>query len=72
MSKSASSNDIEFYPDAMQHFERAVKVVAKSPPQHRVAKKLRQRKRLRKNEPAEAGLISGLFFKFFDLFRVSF
>ena len=30
--------DIEFEPDAWERFERAVKVVAKSPPQHRVAK----------------------------------
>jgi hypothetical protein len=38
MTKS-DPKEIEFYPDAMQRFERAVKVVAKSPPQHRVAKK---------------------------------
>lgn len=31
--------EIELHPDAMERFERAVKVVAKSPPQHRVAKK---------------------------------
>jgi hypothetical protein len=30
---------LEFEPDAWQRFERAVDVVAKSPPQHRVAKK---------------------------------
>jgi hypothetical protein len=42
MSKSVSSKDIEFHPDAMQRFERAVKVVAKSPPQHRVAKKTKK------------------------------
>jgi hypothetical protein len=72
MTKSNPTKDLELHPDAWQRFERAAGVVAKSPPQHRVAKKLRQRKRLRKNEPAEAGLISGLFFKFFDLFRVSF
>jgi hypothetical protein len=30
---------IELEPDAWQRFERAVNVVAKSPPQHRVAKK---------------------------------
>jgi hypothetical protein len=39
MGKSDPSKDIEFHPDAMERFERAVKVVAKSPPQHRVAKK---------------------------------
>jgi hypothetical protein len=31
--------EIEFHPDALERFERAVGVVAKSPPQHRVAKK---------------------------------
>jgi hypothetical protein len=30
---------IEFRPDAWRHFERAVDVVAKSPPQHRSKKK---------------------------------
>jgi len=33
-----SQQSIEFYPDAMERFERAAKVVAKSPPQHRKAK----------------------------------
>lgn len=37
--KSKPINEIELHPDAMERFERAVKVVAKSPPQHRVAKK---------------------------------
>jgi hypothetical protein len=32
----APKAEIEFYPDAMERFERAVKVVSKSPPQHRV------------------------------------
>jgi hypothetical protein len=31
--------EIEFYPDAMRRFDRAVKTVVKSPPQHRGAKK---------------------------------
>jgi hypothetical protein len=39
----APEKEIEFYPDAMARFERAVKVVAKSPPQHRVAKKKKTR-----------------------------
>jgi hypothetical protein len=39
MAKSASSKDIEFHPDAMERFERAVSIVSKGPPQHRVAKK---------------------------------
>jgi hypothetical protein len=38
MAKS-DPKEIEFHPDAMERFERAVKVVTKSPPQHRVAKK---------------------------------
>jgi hypothetical protein len=33
------SKDIELAPDAWQRFERAVDVVAKSPPQHRAAQK---------------------------------
>jgi len=42
------SKKIEFHPDAMQRFERAVSVVAKSPPQHRVKK---AKKKLRKKKP---------------------
>jgi hypothetical protein len=38
MAKS-NPKEIEFYPDAMQRFERAAGIVAKSQPQHRVAKK---------------------------------
>jgi hypothetical protein len=38
------ANEIEFHSDAMERFERAVKVVAKSPPQHRVAKKAKAKK----------------------------
>jgi len=30
-----SSSDIELHPDAWERFERAARVVAKSPPQHR-------------------------------------
>jgi hypothetical protein len=44
MPKSDSPKEIELYPDAMERFERAVKVVAKSPPQHRVAKKKKSSK----------------------------
>jgi hypothetical protein len=39
MAKSASTKEIELHPDAWQRFERAAGVVAKSPPQHRIAKK---------------------------------
>jgi hypothetical protein len=37
--------NIELQPDAWSRFERAIDVVAKSPPQHRVAKKPSQKKR---------------------------
>jgi hypothetical protein len=36
---SKSVSDIEMHPDAWQRFERAAGVVAKTPPQHRAAKK---------------------------------
>jgi hypothetical protein len=35
----AKKPELELEPDAWQRFERAVDVVAKSPPQHRAAKK---------------------------------
>jgi hypothetical protein len=38
MAKSPQK-EIELHPDAWARFERAAGVVAKSPPQHRVAKK---------------------------------
>jgi hypothetical protein len=41
----APEKEIEFHPDAMQRFERAVAVVSKSPPQHRVAKKKKAAKK---------------------------
>jgi hypothetical protein len=50
MAKSAPSREIEFHPDAMERFERAVGVVAKAPPQHRVAKK-KKAKKVRKEKP---------------------
>lgn len=37
--------EIELHPDAMERFERAVKVVAKAPPQHRATKKPLKKKR---------------------------
>jgi hypothetical protein len=37
--KPQAQKEIELEPDAWQRFERAVDVVSKSPPQHRVAKK---------------------------------
>jgi hypothetical protein len=39
MTKSNQTKELEFHPDAWERFERAAGVVAKSPPQHRVAKK---------------------------------
>jgi len=39
MPKSDSKKKVEEYPDAWSRFERAVDVVAKSPPQHRVKEK---------------------------------
>ena len=39
MAKSNPDKDPELYPDAWARFERAADVVAKAPPQHRVAKK---------------------------------
>jgi hypothetical protein len=39
---SESAKDIEFHPDAWKRFERAAGVVAKAPPQHRVAKKAKK------------------------------
>jgi hypothetical protein len=38
-------NDVELHPDAWQRFERAVGVVAKSPPQHREKPKRKRRAR---------------------------
>jgi hypothetical protein len=40
--------DVELEPDAWQRFERAVDVVAKSPPQHRSAKPKTRKKRAKK------------------------
>jgi hypothetical protein len=36
---------IELHPDAMERFERAVKTVTKAPPQHRVSKKAKAKKK---------------------------
>jgi hypothetical protein len=49
MAKSVSKkSEVELEPDAWERFERAVKVVAKSPPQHRVKKKAKAKKRKKK------------------------
>jgi len=49
MAKS-SNPKTEFHDDAWPRFERAVDVVAKSPPQHRVTKKKRRK---RKKKPGK-------------------
>jgi hypothetical protein len=47
--KPQKEKEIEFESDAMERFERAVDVVAKRPPQHRVAKK--KKTALKKRKP---------------------
>lgn len=45
MAKPALKTEkLEFEPDAWERFERAVAVVAKSPPQHRVKAKAKKNK----------------------------
>jgi hypothetical protein len=39
MGKPVPAKEIELHPDAWERFECAAGVVAKSPPQHRLAKK---------------------------------
>jgi hypothetical protein len=46
--KSTKQTTVELHPDAWQRFERAVGVVAKSPPQHRVAKKKKTAKKTKR------------------------
>jgi hypothetical protein len=54
MAKSSTPRDIEFHPDAWQRFERAAGVVAKTPPQHRVAKKKKAAKKTKpKKKPGK-------------------
>jgi hypothetical protein len=50
IAKYDRKDSIELYPDAMERFERAVKAVTKSPPQHRAAKKKKtsQKRRAKK------------------------
>jgi hypothetical protein len=48
------SKEIELHPDAWARFERAAGVVAKSPPQHRVAKKAAAKKaKAKKGRPGK-------------------
>jgi hypothetical protein len=44
----APAKEIEMHPDAWERFERAAGVVAKSPPQHRTAKKKKSPKKAKK------------------------
>jgi hypothetical protein len=50
MANPKSAKEVEFHPDAWARFERAVDVVAKSPPQHRTKAKNSKRKRKRKTD----------------------
>jgi len=47
------TNEIELHPDAWSRFERAAGVVAKTPPQHRVAKAKKKTNKPRKNSPSK-------------------
>jgi hypothetical protein len=52
MTKSPQTKEIELHPDAWERFERAAGAVAKSPPQHRVAKKKKVVK-VKKKKPSK-------------------
>jgi hypothetical protein len=47
MARPSKEKEIEFEPDAWERFERAVKIVAKAPPQHRVKTTNKAAKRIR-------------------------
>jgi hypothetical protein len=55
MAKPDPKKELELHPDGWARFERAVDVVAKSPPQHR-AKAAKRRKR--KNKSARSANVS--------------
>jgi hypothetical protein len=40
--------ETKMIPDAWQRFERAVDIVAKSPPQHRISKQAKKKKRAKR------------------------
>ncbi|WP_157817106.1 hypothetical protein [Bradyrhizobium sp. SK17] len=50
MAKSPQKKEVELHPDAWERFERAAKVVAKSPPQHRESAKPKVRKSTKKGK----------------------
>jgi hypothetical protein len=51
--KSDQTKELELHPDAWARFERAAGVVAKSPPQHRVAKTTTAKKTKPKKKPGK-------------------
>jgi hypothetical protein len=51
----APLKELELHPDAWARFERAVDVVAKSPPQHRVKPKSRLKKRAARSKKGAPG-----------------
>jgi len=59
-SKKAPEPEIELHPDAWARFERAAGVVAKTPPQHRVAKKKRSAESKLKKRPRTGAARSAL------------
>jgi hypothetical protein len=54
MAKTTPVKEIGLHPDAWERFERAAGVVAKSPPQHRVAKKKAKKKTKPKKKRPQA------------------
>jgi hypothetical protein len=50
MAGSHPKKELELHPDAWQRFERAVDVVAKSPPQHRTRVGMKKKKRRKKKK----------------------
>jgi hypothetical protein len=48
MKKSTQIKEIELHPDAWERFERAVDAAAKAPPQHKVRKKLKSKRKPKK------------------------
>jgi hypothetical protein len=53
MVKKSTQKEIEIEPDAWQRFERAVDVVAKSPPRHRTKSKSSKRKKTARQNPED-------------------
>jgi hypothetical protein len=49
-SRKMRDNELEIAPDAWKRFEKAVDVVAKSPPQHRIGPKRKKRAAKKKRD----------------------